>query len=156
LVRQWARTGTRPRQQADQRYENAYLFDAICPARGKGAALALPYADTEMMQLHLDEIATHIALGAHAVLIFDRAGWHTTPELKMPENVTPIWLPSRSPELNPVENVWQYLRQNWLSNRVFETYDDIIDAACQAWNNLTTRPEIIRSIGMRQWAHIGQ
>ena len=56
----------------------------------------------------------------------------------MPANVTPIWLPSRSPELNPVENVWQYLRQNWLSNRVFETYDDIIDAACEAWNKLRT------------------
>ncbi len=52
LVRQWARTGTRPRQPADQRYESAYLFGAICPARGVGAALALPFADTEMMQLH--------------------------------------------------------------------------------------------------------
>lgn len=108
------------------------------------------------MQLHLDEVATHVAPGAHAALIFDRAGWHTTPELKMPKNITPIWLPSRSPELNPVENVWQYLRQNWLSNRVFETYDDIIDAACEAWNNLTARPDVIQSIGLRQWAHEGQ
>ena len=73
----------------------------------------------------------------------------------MPANVTPIWLPSRSPELNPVENVWQYLRQNWLSNRVFETYDDIIDAACDAWNNLTAQPAVITSIGMREWAHVG-
>ena len=120
LVRQWARRGTRPRQPADQRYENA-----------------------------------KVAPGAHAVLIFDRAGWHTTPELRMPANVTPIWLPSRSPELNPVENVWQYLRQNWLSNRVFETYDDIIDAACEAWNNLTAQPAVITSIGMREWAHVG-
>jgi DDE superfamily endonuclease len=155
-VRQWARRGTRPRQPADQRYENAYLFGAICPARGKGAALALPFADTEMMQLHLDEIAVRVAPGAHAVLIFDRAGWHTTPELKMPANITPIWLPSRSPELNPVENVWQYLRQNWLSNCVFETYDDIIDAACAAWNKLIARPDVIRSIGMRDWAHVDQ
>ncbi len=155
LVRQWARRGTRPRQPADQRYENAYLFGAICPARGEGAALALPFADTEMMQLHLDEIAAKVAPGAHAVLIFDRAGWHTTPELRMPANVTPIWLPSRSPELNPVENVWQYLRQNWLSNRVFETYDDIIDAACEAWNKLTAQPAVITSIGMREWAHVG-
>jgi hypothetical protein len=156
LVRQWARRGTRPRQPADQRYENAYLFGAICPARGKGAALALPFADTEMMQLHLDEIAANVATDAHAVLIFDRAGWHTTPQLKMPANVTPIWLPSRSPELNPVENVWQYLRQNWLSNQVFETYDDIIDAACEAWNKLIAKPDVIRSIGTRDWAHVGQ
>jgi transposase len=72
----------------------------------------------------------------------------------MPANVTPIWLPSRSPELNPVENVWQYLRQNWLSNRVFETYD-VIDAACDAWNKLTAQPAVITSIGMRDWAHVG-
>jgi transposase len=156
IVRQWARRGTRPRQPADQRYENAYLFGAICPARGKGAALALPFADTAMMQLHLDEIARNVAEDAHAVLIFDRAGWHTTPELKMPANITPIWLPSRAPELNPVENVWQYLRQNWLSNRVFENYDAIIDATCSAWNKLIARPEVIKSIGTRDWAHVGQ
>ena len=122
-MRQWAKRGSRPRQPADQRYENAYLFGAICPARGKGAALALPFADTAAMQLHLDEISRHVAMGAHAVLLLDRAGWHTTGKLNVPENITPILLPSRSPELNPVENVWQYLRANWLSNRVFETYD---------------------------------
>ena len=136
-MRQWARRGSRPRQPADQRYENAYLFGAICPARGVGAALALPFADTEAMQLHLDEISRHVAEGAHAVLVLDRAGWHTTAKLDMPTNITPILLPSRAPELNPVENVWQYLRANRLSNRVFETYDDIIDAACQAWRNLS-------------------
>ena len=74
LVRQWARRGTRPRQPADQRYDNAYLFGAICPARGVGAALALPYADADMMQLHLDEISRNVAEGAHAVLLLDRAG----------------------------------------------------------------------------------
>src|SRR5712671_7706346 len=150
------RSGSRPRQPADQRYESAYLFGAICPARGVGAALALPHANTEAMQLHLEEISAAVAVGAHAVLIFDRAGWHTTPNLLVPENITPIWLPSRAPELNPVENIWQYLRANWLSNRVFETFDDIIDAICDAWNKLTAEPEIITSIGMRNWAHIGQ
>lgn len=74
----------------------------------------------------------------------------------MPATITPILLPSRAPELNPVENVWQYLRANWLSNRNFETYDDIIDSACQAWRNLIAQPETITSIGMRKWAHVGQ
>ena len=156
LVRQWARRGTRPRQPADQRYDNAYLFSAICPARGVGAALVLPYADADMMQLHLDEISRNVAAGAHAVLILDRAGWHTTSKLDMPDNITPIFLPSRAPELNPVENIWQYLPQNWLSNRVFETFDDIIEAICDAWNKLTAQPETIASIGMRDWAHVGQ
>ena len=90
LVRQWARRGTRPRQPADQRYDNAYLFGAICPARGVGAALALPYADTDMMQLHLDEISSNVAKGAHAVVLLDRAGWHITSKLDMPDNITPI------------------------------------------------------------------
>jgi transposase len=155
-VRQWARRGSRPRQPADQRYENAYLFGAICPARGTGAALALPYADTFAMQLHLDEISRHVAEGAHAVLLLDRAGWHTTAKLHMPNNITPIFLPSRAPELNPVENIWQYLRGNWLSNRVFETYDAIIDAACEAWRKLIAEPQTITSIGMRDWAHVGR
>jgi putative transposase len=156
IVRQWARRGSRPPQPADQRYQNAYLFEAICPARGTGAALALPFANTEAMQLHLDEISRAVAKGAHAVLLLDRAGWHTTANLVVPDNMTLIFLPSRAPELNPVENIWQYLRANWLSNRVFETYDDIIDAACEAWNKLVSQPTTITSIGMRDWAHIGQ
>jgi transposase len=74
----------------------------------------------------------------------------------MPRNITPIFLPSRAPELNPVENVRQFLRGNWLSNLVFDTYDDIIDAACDAWRELIAKPQTITSIGMREWAHIGQ
>lgn len=81
------------------------------------------------MQLRIEEISRHVARGAHAVLLMDRAGWHTTAKLKIPKNITSIFLPSRAPELKPVENVWQYLRANWLSNRVFETYKAIIDAA---------------------------
>ncbi len=107
------------------------------------------------MQLHLDEISRHVARGAHAVLLLDRAGWHTTDKLNVPKNITLIFLPSRSPELNPVENIWQYMRQNWLSNRVFENYAAIIDAACDAWNKLIAEPQTIMSIGMREWAHIG-
>jgi hypothetical protein len=120
--------------------------------RGTGAALAPPFANTEAMQIHLDEI---VAVGAHAALIFDRAGWRTTPSLVFPPNLAPTWPPLRGPERNPVENVWQYLRANWLSNSVFETFVDIIDAACHAWRNLTATPEVITSIGMRRWVHAG-
>lgn len=109
-----------------------------------------------MMQLHLDEISRNVAKGAHAVLLMDRAGWHTTEKLTMPKNITPILLPSRAPELNPDENVWPYLRQNWLANRVFENYDAIIGAACDAWRRLVAQPQTITSIGMRDWAPIGQ
>jgi transposase len=109
-----------------------------------------------MMQLHLDEISRNVAEGAHAALLLDRAGWHTTSKHDVPDNITPIFLPSRAPELNPVENIWQHLRRNWLSNTVFENYDAIIDAACAAWRKLIAQPKTIKSIGMRDWAHIGQ
>ncbi len=156
LVRQWARRGSRPRQPKDQRYQSLYLFGAICPARGTGAALVLPWANTQAMQAHLWEISRNVAPGAHAVLLLDRAGWHMTAKLKVPKNITLLFLPSRAPELNPVENIWQFLRQTYLSNRVFETYHDILDAACEAWNSLIDQPWKIMSIGLRQWAHNGQ
>ena len=132
------------------------MFGAICPARGVGAALDMPFADTQAMQAHLEEIARTVRRGAHAVVLLDRAGWHTTPALRAPRNITLILLPSRAPELNPVENVWQYLRQTWLSNRVFDTYDEIIEAACDAWRRLIAQPDTITSIGSRAWALTGQ
>ena len=155
-VRQWARKGTRPRQPADQRYANAYIFGAICPARGVGAAIMMPTADTQAMQLHLEEISKTAAKGAHTVILMDQARWHTTGRLTLPDNLSLLFLPPKSPELNPVENIWQYLRQTWLANRIFETYDSILDAGCKAWNNLVAQPELITSIGTRKWAEIGQ
>lgn len=116
----------------------------------------LPWANTQAMQLHLDEVSRHVARKAHGVVLMDRAGWHTTGKLKLPRNITIILLPARSPELNPVENIWQYIRANWLSNRVFEDYEAIIEAGCRAWNRLIDQPETIKSIGMRKWAHNGQ
>ena len=114
-----ARKGTRPRQPADGRYQNAYLFGAICPARGTGAAIMMPIADT--MPLHLAEISRAVVTGAHAVILMDQAAWHTTAALNIPKNLSLIFIPPKSPELNPVENIWQYLRQTWLANRIFET-----------------------------------
>ena len=116
----------------------------------------MPYADSEAMQLHLEEVSRVVRRGAHAVLLLDRAGWHTSRRLAVPKNITLVFLPSRAPELNPVENIWQYLRQNWLSNRVFETYDAIVEAACEAWRNLLAKPSTITSVGHRDWAHVGQ
>jgi len=92
----------------------------------------MPDANTEAMQAHLEVIAGRVARGAHAVLLLDRAGWHTTAKLKLPGNIILIFLPSRAPELNPTENIWQFLRQTWLSNRVFDSYDAILDAASNA------------------------
>jgi hypothetical protein len=85
---------------------------AICPERATGAGLVLPLVNAEAMNLHLQEISRHVASGAHAVLVLDRAGWHGAAALTIPDNLSLLPLPSYSPELNPVENVWEYLRQN--------------------------------------------
>ena len=90
------------------------------------------------------------------MLLLDRAGWHTTGALVWPRNITPILLPSQSPELNPVEQIWQFLHANFLSNRVFKTYDEIIEASCEAWNRLVDHPNTITSIGMQNWANSSQ
>ena len=105
------------------------------------------------MQWHLDEISSQVTPGAQALLILDQAGWHTTGKLAIPPNITLLPLPPRSPELNPMENIWQFMRDNWLSNRVFKSYDDIVALCCEAWNNLIDQPWKIMSIGRRQWAH---
>src|SRR3546814_451102 len=95
----------------------------------------------------------HVAPGAHAVLLLDQAGWHGSAELVVPPNITLMPLPPRCPELNPVENVWQFMRDNWLSNRIFQSYDDIVDHCCFAWNKLVEQPWRIMSLGLRQWAY---
>lgn len=155
-TRRWARRGSRPRAPQDLRTDWAYLFGAICPQRGAGAAVVMPNANTQCMQHHLDEIARTVRPGAHAVILLDQAGWHTTGKLRLPNNLTLVPLPSKSPELNPVENIWQFLRQTYLSNRLFEDYDAIVDAACQAWTALINQPQRITTIGLRKWAHTGQ
>jgi transposase len=92
------------------------------------------------MALHLVEISQMVTPGAHAVLLLDQAGWHLSDKLDIPDNITLMPLPPKSPELNPVENIWQFMRDNWLSNRVFRSYDDILEHCCYAWNKLTDQP----------------
>ncbi len=112
----------------------------------------MPFCDTEAMQAHLGEISAMVAPGFHAVVILDQAGWHLSNDLVVPGNITLLPLPPRSPELNPVENVWQFLRDNWLSNRVFASYNAIVDHCCHAWNRLAKQPWRVMSIGLREWA----
>jgi len=148
----WAETGTRPRAPKDLRYEWAYLFGAVCAERGVGAALVMPRCDAEAMTLHLAEIGQAVAAGAHALVVLDGAGWHQNGgRLKVPENISLLHLPPYSPELNPVENVWDYLRANKLSNSVFDTYDTIVDRCCAAWTWLADTPDRIRSIAATSW-----
>lgn len=115
----------------------------------------MPGANAEAMNKHLTEISSQVAAGSHAVLILDGAGWHKTGgKLTVPDNISLLHLPPYCPELNPVENIWQYLRQNFLSNRIFDSYDEIVDACCHAWRALTGLTGQIRQIASRDWVTV--
>jgi hypothetical protein len=151
----WAPRGTRPAAVRDNRHDSAYLFGAICPERAVGAAIIMPSVNSEAMSEHLMEISSQVAEGAHAVVLCDAAGWHQSGErLSIPDNITLLQLPPYSPELNSMENVWEYLRANKLSIRVWDSYDAILEACREAWAFLMNDPCRIASITRRDWATI--
>ena len=155
LTRVWAKRGSRPRAPRDRRFEWAYLFGAICPERSTGAAIIMPEVNVEAMNEHLAEISRRVSVGAIALLVLDGAGWHSSPRLELPENIVLLPLPPYAPELNPMENVWEFMRGNFLSHRVWDGYDAIIEACCDAWNKLMQMPERIASLtrrhGQNRW-----
>jgi len=152
VTRMWAPKGSRPRVIRQQQFEAAYVFGAVCPAEGKASALVMPAANAESMQYHLDLIAAAVTPGKHGVLVADRAAWHMTEKLLVPANLSILPLPPYSPELNPVEQVWQQLRQSDWANRCFTNYDHIVDVCCQAWNRFASQPDTIRYLCTRKWA----
>ena len=154
LTRSWAIKGSRPRVVRQRQFLSAYLYGAICPTRQKAAALIMPYVNSACMSQHLAEIATQVSEGHHAIVVVDRASWHTSDKLTIPNTITLLPLPAYSPELNPQENVWQWLKSRHLANRVFSSFDAIVDAATDAWNCFVKKPELIESIGTREWAAI--
>ena len=105
------------------------------------------------MNMHLAEISAMVRPGRHAVLLLDQAGWHLSSQVAVPANITLLPLPPKCPELNVMENIWQFMRDNWLSNRVFRDHDDITSHCCHHWNRLVDQSWRITSIGMRDWAH---
>jgi transposase len=147
----WYAKGVRPRGLREQRYASAQLFGAVCPERDAGVALVLPEVSTAAMSVFLAELARAVPTGAHAVLVLDRAGWHVSGQLVVPANLTLIHLPSHAPELNPVEQVWQFLRDRHLSHRVLAGYNAVLDAACKAWNALRNEPGRLRSLTSFPW-----
>ena len=120
---------------------------------GNEAALVMPWCDTYAMTQHLTETARHVDQDAHAILIMDQAGWHMSSKLVVPENITILPLPPKSPELNPVENLRHFMRDNWLSNQVFKSYDDIVDHCCDAWRKFESRHWRIMAMGRIEWTN---
>lgn len=136
----------RPPGPADRRFESLYLFAACRPGTDQAFALALPEATTTTMNVFLAGFAAQLAPGTHAVLLLDQAGWHGGGRLVVPGNVTLLPLPAYSPELNPVERVWLYLRERYLSHRVLRDYGAVLDAACRAWNRLAAETGRLASL----------
>ena len=152
LTRVWGQTGSRPAAPKDLGFASAYVFGAVCPSEGKAAALIMPICNTAAMNHHLSEISSQVAADAHAVVILDRAGWHRSQGLVVPGNITLLELPPYSPELNPVERIWHYLRSHWLANSVFPSLADVMDACEMAWNRFATDHGLIRSLCAVAWA----
>lgn len=151
LCRRWWLRGRRPPGYCDKRFKWTYLFAAVEPATGADVAFVLPEATTQTMNLFLAAFGRSLPEGVHAVLVLDRAGWHGARALTVPANVTLVPLPPYSPELNPVERIWLYLRERFLSLRVFKDDRAIVDACCAAWNRLVAEPGRIRSLCHQPW-----
>jgi transposase len=122
--------------------------------KDRAVGLVMPTIGTNCMQQHLEEIAKYIEPGNHAVIVFDQAAWHTTKKLLLPKNLSLLPLPAASPELNPTEQVWQALRDRYLANRCFESYDHIVEKSCEAWNDFISTPGAVRQLCMREWVKI--
>jgi DDE superfamily endonuclease len=143
--RAWARPGVRPHAPRQIVRESTYVYAAVAPAEGLMTSLILPAADTEMMGLFLQHVSSTYAR-YFVVMQVDQAGWHVSNELSIPENIRLIAQPAYSPELNPVEHVWEELREKQLSNLVFPSLDDVIDKVCEGLNQLEADPVRLRSL----------
>ncbi len=143
LGRHWARKGQRAIRAVDPGYQNFYVYSAVAPGDQEAFSLFLPWVNTEMMNLYLDELAKAYS-GARILLIWDQAGWHCAKDLKVPDNIRCEALPAYSPELNPTERLWQWLRRHVCRNRLFDSNDALMDALAHALNDLA--PEQLGSL----------
>ncbi|MCG6293960.1 IS630 family transposase [Vibrio vulnificus] len=150
-TRLWAERGSRPRVVKQQQFEYAYLFGSVWPARGIGEAMVVPWVNKNIMVEHLKQLSAVTEKGRHAVVIMDGAGWHTNDIAEPFDNVSIIKLPPYSPELNPIEQVWSWLRQHSLANQSFADYDYIVSKVCRAWNSFLECSARVRQMCSRSW-----
>ena len=146
LTRVWARTGSRPRAVRQIQYTSLYVLTAVCVTTGVASALIMPELNTEVLNLFLEQFSRGLPAGVHAVLLWDGAGYHTSEDLKIPKNVSLIQLVPYSPELNPVENLWHYLRSHHWSNRPYRDYDELVSEASRSLCAVCHDAEQLKSI----------
>jgi putative transposase len=132
--------------------EYIYAYTAVCPENGSSFSLVIPDADTESMNIFLSEFSGEYK-NNRIILAMDRAGWHRSEELKVPDNIHLLFIPSNSPELNPVEHIWDYIRENFFNNRVFKSLDTVMDKLCFALKHLYGEKEKVKSMTLFEWIY---
>ena len=152
----WWKRGERPPGLLDQRYINAYIYAAIEPGTDNAFALILPDANTVGMQAFLDAFAATIGPREHVALVLDGASWHNTKKLAVPSCITLVPLPAYSPDLNPVERVWEYLKERFLSMRLDNDYKAIVTSASRAWRRLCRETGRLTSLTAYRWIMKGK
>jgi transposase len=148
-ARVWARRNTRPRTPKQCEYGYVYVFGAVHPRTGESMGLLLPYCNTGMMNLVLEHLGRGVPAGRRIALVVDNAGWHYSNGLEIPANISLIFLPPYSPELNPIEGVWEFVKGHYLCNRIYENYDALLDAGADALKRLNESR--IKSICWEDW-----
>lgn len=151
LTRKWAAKGTRPVVTRQTRYEWVYMYGAVEPATGDSSALLARHVNTETMNEFLKILSAEVGADDHIVLIMDQAGWHVSKALEIPANMTFLHLPPYSPELNCVERLWLYIKNHFLSNRVFNDYDHLLKAGSDAYRTIEPQRELLKSICATAW-----
>ncbi len=136
IKRKWSEKGSKCEIKVKQGYKNFYTYSATCPKSGEIFSLLLPEVNTKMMNLYLEELSRSYN-DEKILLIMDQASWHKSKELKIPKNIKIEYLPAYSPELNPVERLWKWLKENTIHNRIFSNIEEVMDAVVNELKKLT-------------------
>ena len=134
------------------KYDWLYVIGAVCPETGQTVGLISPNINTSIINVFFEQFIKEVSPDVHVIMLWDKAGFHISKELNTPENATIVPLPSYSPELNPVENLWHYFRSRYWANRAYADYDDLRYAAIDAWQKAALEPAIIKSVCRASYA----
>jgi transposase len=136
ITRVWAKRGEPVNVKVQQGYESFYSYSCVSPHSGESFSLLLPEVNTDMMNIYLDEFSKEYS-NKDILIILDQAGWHKAKDLKVPENTALMFLPPYSPELNPVEKLWHWLRKEVTHNSLFKTLEELMDGLEKEFRKLT-------------------
>ena len=154
LTRIWAKKGTRPRKVKQRQFISTYIYGAACHRTGQSYGMILPYANTDAMNIFLEGLSQEVGSGKHVALIIDNAGWHRAADLVVPSNITLVPLPPYAPELNAMEQVWEWIKSHFLYNQSYSDYEDIVDKLSYAWNQISSNTDLVKSIIHREWTYL--